>query len=142
MEFCEKKQLRSLKAQCITCYTGNFCSYCPKFPFDLAVVCFTWKEKSRNLQFLLTVFLGSYKHSDYLERLMCCTLHSLSIKLWSTVITCNYTFYYLMLRCSGTVPVAILILVSQIFLVDVSCCSKVVISNHPSDAMLCCSLLV
>lgn len=70
-----------------------------------------------------------------------CTLYSLSIKLWSTVITCNYTFYYLMLRCSDTVPAAVLILVSQIFPVDVSCCSKVVISNHSSDAM-CCSLLV
>lgn len=39
------------------------------------------------------------------------------------------------------VSAAMLILVSQVFPVDVSCCSKVVISNHSSDA-ICCSLLV
>lgn len=32
-------------------YTGNFCSRCLEFPFDRAVVCFTWKENQEIYNF-------------------------------------------------------------------------------------------
>lgn len=89
------------------------------------------------------MFLRNYKRRDYLERWMCYTLNSLSIKMWSTLITCNCTFYYdsvsvsMIWQCSCYHAY----LLPQIFPVVISLCSTVVISNHSSVVIYCSPLV-